>query len=195
VIRSANRGLSVNLGQAGSVANILVSDSVVETRRYDGPFWGRAEPIYVNCGPWHENDKVGQIRNVRFSNIFARGENGAYIGGDALGMVEGILLDRVRIEVKPGSEWPGGEYDRRPTETGPEVFSHMTAGVYIDTASDMTLRNCEVVWAGESPNFGYAVEAIDVQGLVVEGLRGTSGRPGELHAVHSRQRAAGEERC
>jgi len=38
------------------------------------------------------------------------------------------------------------------------------------------------------------LEAVDVQGLVVEGLRGTSGRPGELDAVRTRQRAAGEER-
>jgi len=194
VIRSANRGLSVNLGQAGSFANILFSDCIVETRRHDPSFWGHAEPIYVNCGPWHPNDKAGQVRNVRFTNILARGENGAYIGADAPGLVEGILLDGVRIEVEPGSKWPGGEYDRRPTETGPEIFAHPTAGIYVDTASDVTLRNCEVAWTGQAATFGHAVEAVDVQGLVVEGLRGTSGRPGELDPVRTRQRAAGEER-
>ena len=194
VIRSANRGLSVNLGQGRSFSNILFSDCIVQTRRHDPSFWGHAEPIYVNCGPWHPNDKVGQVRNVRFTNILARGENGAYIGADAPGMVEGILLDGVRIEVEPGSDWPGGEYDRRPTETGPEVFAHPTAGIYVDTASDVTLRDCEVAWTGQAATFGHALEAVDVQGLVVEGLRGTSGRPGELDAVRTRQRAAGEER-
>ena len=49
-----------------------------------------------------------------------------------------------------------------------------------------------MVWAGG--DFGHAGEAVDVQGLVVEGLRGTSGRPGELDPVRTRQRAASEER-
>ena len=129
-------GVTIDTDMKYPNADILFSDCIIETRRHDPSFWGHAEPIYVNCGPWHPNDKAGQVRNVRFTNVLARGENGAYIGADAPGMVEGIRLDGVRIEVEPGSEWPG----------------------------------------------------------VVAGLRGTSGRPGELDAVRTRQRAAGEER-
>lgn len=191
VIRSSNRGRSVNLGQSGNFSNIVFSNCVIETRRHDDSFWGHAEPIYVNCGPWHTNDKIGTIRNVRFSSILARGENGAYIGADAAGMVSGIVLDAVRITVEPDVQWPGGEYDRRPTEDGPATFSHPTAGIYIDTASDITVRNCEIAWAGTSETFGHAIDAIDVQDLRIEALRGTSGRPHELDAVRVRQRPVG----
>ncbi|WP_286219290.1 hypothetical protein [Paraoerskovia sediminicola] len=47
----------------------------------------------------------------------------------------------------------------------------------------MTLRNCEVVWGSVQDNFSHAVEAIDVDGLVIEGLRGEAAHPG-LDAVH-----------
>ena len=146
VIRSSHRGLAVNLGQEGSFENILFSDCIVETRHFDRGWWGHGKPIYVNVGAWH--NAVGRLRNVRFRNILCRSENGAYIGSDAPGLIAGVVLDGVRIELDRWSRWPAGEYDRRPTPNGPEVYAHPTSGIHIDTATDVTLRNCEVVWAG-----------------------------------------------
>ena len=191
VIRSSHRGLAVNLGQAGSFENILFTDCIVETRHFDRGWWGHGEPIYVNVGAWH--DAVGRLRNVRFRNILARSENGAYIGSDAPGMIDGVVLEGVRIELDRWSSWPAGEYDRRPTSNGPEVYAHPTSGIHIDTATDVTLRNCEVVWADADEHFAHAVEAIDVDDLVIEGLRGTAART-ELEAVAVRRREPGEVR-
>jgi glycosyl hydrolase family 28 len=187
VIRSSHRGLSVNLGQEGNFTNILFSDCVVETRHFARGWWGHGEPIYVNVGAWH--DVVGRVRNVRFRNIACRSENGAYLAADAPGLLEGVVLEGVRIELDRWSSWPGGEYDRRPTSNGPEVYAHPTAGIYLDTVSDVTLRNCEVVWAGAPDGPGYAVEVVDVEGLVIEGLRTNAEQ-----SVQTRERADGEVR-
>lgn len=192
VIRSSHRGLAVNLGQAGNFANILFSDCVVETRHFDRGWWGHGEPIYINVGAWH--DTVGRLRNVRFRNILARSENGVYIGADAPGLIEGVLLDTVRIELDRWSHWPGGEYDRRPTDHPPEIYAHPTAGIYLDTAADVTLRNCEVAWATTADNFSYAVEAVDVDDLMIEGLRGSSAHPSRLDAVCIRRRDPDKDR-
>ncbi len=192
VIRSSHRGLAVNLGQEGSFSNILFSDCIVETRHFDRGWWGHGEPIYVSVGAWH--DTVGRLRNVRFRNILARSENGAYLAADSPGLVEGVVLDGVRIELDRWSRWPGGEYDRRPTSNGPEVYAHPTAGFFLDTVDDVTLRNCEVVWASRPDSFGHAVEAVDVRGLVIEGLRGTSAHPERLAAVCRREREPGAVR-
>ncbi|WP_162458218.1 glycoside hydrolase family 28 protein [Pseudactinotalea terrae] len=181
VIRSSHRGLSVNLGQEGNFENILFSDCVVETRIFHDSWWGRGEPIYVSAQPWH--DKVGKIRNVRFRNIFARSENGAYINGLTAEHVTGVLLEDVRIELDRWSSWPGGQYDRRPFTTGEAIYAHNTSGIHVDSATDVTLRNCEVVWASRPENFSHAVEAINVDGLVIEGLRGEAAHPG-LDAVN-----------
>jgi len=191
VIRSSNRGLAVNLGQQGNFSNILFTDCIVETRFFDRGWWGHGEPIYVNVGAWH--DTVGRLRNVRFRNVLARSENGAYIAADAPGLIEGVVLEGVRIEIDRWTRWPGAEYDRRPTETGPAIYAHPTAGIFVATATDVTIRNCEVVWASRHDSFAHAVEAVDVTGLVIEGLRGTAAHPGQ-QAVLIRDPEPGETR-
>jgi hypothetical protein len=187
VIRSSHRGLAVNLGQEGDFENILFSDCVVETRHFAEDWWGHGEPIYVTAFPWH--DKAGKIRNVRFRNILARSENGVYIAGHEAGAVKGVVLERVRIELDRWSSWPGGEYDRRPFESGEEIYQHPTSGFHIDTAEDVTLRDCEVVWGSRPDNFAHAVEAIDAPGLTIEGLRGQAAHPERDEAVKQYQRA------
>ena len=122
VIRSSHRGLAVNLGQEGSFSNILFTDCIVETRHFALGWWGPGEPIYVSVGAWH--DVVGRLRNVRFCNVLARSENGAYIAADAPGLIE----------------------------------------------------------------------AVDDDGLVIEGPRGESAHPQTLEAVHVRDRGQGEDR-
>ncbi|MEV0847368.1 glycosyl hydrolase family 28 protein [Streptomyces sp. NPDC049954] len=187
VIRSSHRGLSVNLGQEGDFENILFSDCVVETRHFADDWWGHGEPIYVTAFPWH--DKVGKMRNVRFRNILARSENGVYIAGYEAGLVKGVVLDGVRVELDRWTSWPGGEYDRRPFESGEEIYQHPTSGFHIDTAEDITLRDCEVVWGSRPDNFAHAVEAVDVSGLRIEGLRGEAAHPERDEAVKQYERA------
>ncbi|MET4780432.1 glycosyl hydrolase family 28 protein [Glaciihabitans sp. UYNi722] len=187
VIRSSHRGLAVNLGQEGNFDNILFSDCIVETRHFADDWWGHGEPIYVSAFPWH--DKVGRITNVRFRNILARSENGVFIAGYSAGLVEGVVLENVRVELDRWSSWPGGEYDRRPFESGEQIYQHPTSGFHIDTAADVTLRNCEVVWGSRPDNFSHAVEAIDVDGLVIDGLRGEAAHPDRDPAVFEHSRA------
>ena len=138
----------------------------------------RGEPIYVSCVPWH--DRVGTIRNVRFRNILARSENGVYINGHEPGAITGVLLDGIRVELSPPRRFPGGEYDRRPSESGPEFTSALTSGFHLDTVTDVTLRQCEVTWAAVDQTSGYAVEARSVEGLRIDDLVGGSAHPDRL---------------
>lgn len=178
VIYGSHRGLSVNLGQEGNFENILFSDCIVQTEVFDKAWWGRGEPIYVSCVPWH--DRVGTIRNVRFRNILARSENGVYINGHEPGAITGVLLDGIRVELSPPRRFPGGEYDRRPSESGPEFTSALTSGFHLDTVTDVTLRQCEVTWAAVDQTSGYAVEARSVEGLRIDDLVGGSAHPDRL---------------
>jgi len=159
----------------------LFSDCIVETRHFSDDWWGHGEPIYVSAFPWH--DKVGRICNVRFRNILARSENGVFISASSQDKIDGVVLDNVRIELDRWSSWPGGEYDRRPFESGEQIYQQRTSGFHIDTASDVTLRNCEVVWGSRPDNFSHAIEAIDVSGLSVEGFRGEAAHPDSDAAV------------
>ena len=46
----------------------------------------------MSVSAWH--DVVGRLRNVRFRNILARSENGAYIAADAPGLIEVVWAAR-----------------------------------------------------------------------------------------------------
>ncbi|GGK78482.1 glycoside hydrolase family 28 protein [Mangrovihabitans endophyticus] len=182
VIQRSHRGLSVNCGQDSLFENILFSNIVVETRIFDDKWWGRGEPIYVSVEPWH-ND-VGRIRNVRFVNILARSENGAYISGIQDGVIDGVLLDNVRIELDKWSNQPGGRYDRRPSSGADPIFEAPTSGFYIDRASNVTLRNCEVVWGDNRPEyFHHALASSNTENLKVENFIGASAHPDRHAAV------------
>ena len=181
VIKTSHRGLSVNMGQASMYENILFSNIVIETQIFDDAWWGRGEPIYISAMPWH--DEVGQVHNVRFVNILAKGENGVYIEALRPGLIDGILLDNVRVEVDKWGDERGGRYDRRPYTSGEDIFDHPTTAFYIANASNVTVRNCEAVWgANRQEYFGAALETINVEDLIVEGFVGDSAFPDHIPA-------------
>lgn len=181
VITAANRGLSVNCGQEGRFENILFSNMVVSTRLFDDRWWGRGEPIYVSAVPWHEGTALGGVRNVRFRNVLARSENGAYVAGLTPDAIRGVVLEDVRIELGSWSGRDGGRYDQRPFDGGQGLYASPTSGIHVDTATDVTVRGCEVVWAQDEPSpwFAHALFAKDVEGLTVESLRGGGAHPGQ----------------
>lgn len=177
VIKSSHRGLSVNMGQDSHYENILFSNMVIETRLFDDSWWGRGEPIYVSAKPWH--DEVGTVKNLRFVNILARSENGVFIEGHVPGLIDDVLLENVRIELDSWSEFIGGQHDHRPYPNGDEIVQHGTSGFFIDTASNVTVRNCQVAWGANKPDyFTHALEFLDAPGLVVEGFRGEAAHEG-----------------
>jgi hypothetical protein len=177
VIRSSHRGLAIHLSEGSDIENVLFSNIIVETRIFHERWWGRGEPIYITAIPWDEERQIGHVRHVRFSNIIARGENGVFIQGWQPGLIDDILLENVRVEVDKWSKWRGGRYDLRPCP-GVELPEIPTAGFYLKNAAGVTLRNCQVAWGKNPPDyFRYALEAHGVDGLVLENFKGSSAHP------------------
>ncbi len=79
VIRDSNRGLGIQHRDEGDLENVLFSNIVLETGLLPGPWWGKAEPIYVTSVPRDDETDLGCVRNIRFSNIVARSENGVLV--------------------------------------------------------------------------------------------------------------------
>ena len=146
-------------------------------------WWGRGEPIYLSATPWH--DKLGTIRNIRFTNILARSECGAYLAADSLGQATGIVLDNVKIELGrfSGSSHPEeqpGQYDRRPTSGERQVYTpdEGVAGFHLENLRGVRLRECEVEWVGKEEKWmGNALWSRGCEGLEVD-VRGEPGKKG-----------------
>ncbi len=181
VITGSNRGLCIQLRDAGNVENVLFSDCIVQTRLFGGMWWGAGEPIYVTAYPRHSGGKSGFIRNVRFSNIMAEGENGVYVMGATPEHIRDIVFDRVSLKIRRVTGHAAGRYDPRPCPPGfgpagavplgestpwGQAVSCRNAGYYIENASNVALHDCRLEWAaGLREEYGDDIECRNVSGF------------------------------
>ncbi|MDF2924441.1 MAG: glycoside hydrolase family 28 protein [Paenibacillaceae bacterium] len=178
VIKDSNRGLSVQLRDQGNVENISFSDIIIETRRFDDRWWGRAEPISVTRFDRCEGERAGRLRNVRFRSITCKGENGIYLSGWEGNPLEEVVLEDIRVEIGKWTKWPGGCYDRRPSRLEPD-HQEPTAGVYCAYAKDVTLRRVRVEWSGEpAADQGAALKTVSVEALHIADFHGRAAHEG-----------------
>ncbi|MDX2109443.1 MAG: glycosyl hydrolase family 28 protein [Verrucomicrobiota bacterium] len=187
-IQNSHRGVGIHLSHGCDVENIIFSNMIVETRIYHPAWWGRGEPIYLVAIPWTHEDAIGVVRNVRFSNILCRSENSALIYGWDKTRIQELVLENVRIEIDKWSEYAGGELDLRPYPgelcTENIMIKHATAGIILKNATDVTLRNCQVVWGNNKQDyFNHAIHSTNVEGLRIENFRGQSAWPEKYEAV------------
>jgi hypothetical protein len=169
-IRGSSRGVSIQLRDQGHVENVLVENCVIETRLFHEDWWGRAEPIYVTAAPRTAQTQVGSIRHVRFRNILCRGEGGVYIAAVRPGIVDDVVLDDVRIELRKTSKWAAGRHDLRPGHQV-RMLERPVPGIFIANAENIRLRAVAVDLApGLGLGYGVALEAHAVQGLDVGSL-------------------------
>ena len=116
VIDRSNRGISLQLRDQGSIENVSFQNLTISTRLFHKDvFWGLAEPIAITVLRRKESTHVGNIRNIRFSNIFCESENGILIYGEAPGHIEGIYFDRVHLSLRRKTDHEIGAHDLRPT--------------------------------------------------------------------------------
>ncbi len=165
VIRDSSRGLGIMLRDEGSVEHVIFSDITIETRFFHTDWWGAAEPIYVTALPRETGKAIGRVRDVRFSNIICRSENGVFLRGSEESMLSDVSLENVKVHLERWTDWPGGRHDMRPSDRL-GVYEHPTAGFYLHHAQDSALHRCTVAWGAERPTyFRHALETHDVIGL------------------------------
>jgi polygalacturonase len=195
VIVASNRGLGIQNRDEGSIENVLFSNIIVESRLFADVWWGKAEPIYVTAfkrAPGTRNrfaegqteGRIGLVRNIRFSNILCRSENGVYISGCDDSRISGVLLDNVRVEINKTTSYQGGLYDRRPCDED-GIIQHKTNGFLIAKADDVVLRNCRVEWGENRPDYyGSALESCGVNDLEIENFKGSAAHPETDDPIH-----------
>lgn len=164
-ILASNRGIGIQNRDEGVVQNILFSNIIVESRFFSDVWWGKSEPIYITAyrraninhkdANWRfpkgaTQGFVGQVNNITFRNIFCNTENGVYISGESKDKINNILLDGVTIVLNRVTDYEGGIYDRRPCE-GEGLIKAKTSAFYIDNATDVITRSCDVRFGNNPP--------------------------------------------
>ena len=171
VIASSHRGLSINHSFESDIEDVLFSNIEIETRLFNDRWWGKGEPIYVKALPWTEKDKVGKIRNVRFENIKARGENGILVWGETPDRIENIHFENVQLTLDKWTKYPSGRLDLRPVPgkhdgyaTG--LLERPTCAVCSTTHKRVTLHKFDVAFGESIPPAGrIPIETDNIQDL------------------------------
>jgi len=180
VIFRSNRGLCIQSRDEGDIENVIFANITIETQFQPHKWWGAAEPIHISHWPRTKDTNLGHVRNIRFSNILCRSENGVYIHGWETRPVEDIILDNVRVEVGRFTDQPGGFYDARPDGLFRGVYSSTLAGIHCEYAKNLTLRNTQVVWSDRlTDDYGPALESRHVEDLRLDHFTGPSAHPGK----------------
>ena len=190
-ISHSNRGLCIQSRDIGDIENVLFANMTIETQVQPQKWWGAGEPIYVSNLPRNgdtngdETAPLGHVRQIRFSNLLCRGENGIYLCGCAQQPLEDIVFDNVRIEVGKTGTVPGGFYDDRPMGMLPDgtfigIYTNQIAGIHADYTSGLTLRDMTVAWGTKEDFYGAALESKHAEGLKLENFSGVSAQPGRV---------------
>ena len=179
-IKTSSRGLCIQLRDQGNISNIDFRDITFTSRFYSAPWWGRGEAISFTAIPRNPDTQVGNLSNVTVTNVTGHAENsvrirGVRAAGSEASSVRYVTLDHVAVTLERTTAFPGNLFDNRPTTALPAIEQlHDTPGFSIESADNVTLRDCSVTWGPNPPAyFSYAVEARDAAGLKIEGLKGT----------------------
>ena len=176
VVRDSHRAVGIWLRDAGSIENIVVSNIVSETRLYPKIWWGGAEAVYVSAHARTPGAKIGTMRHLRFSHILARGEAGVFIQGSPECIPEDIRLDDVSVTLAKTTTIPS-RHDVRPPDSLGVAEDIVIAGIHVEDARDVALRDCAVRWAPNPPaGYGPALRSVRVAEFRNEGFRGADAR-------------------
>lgn len=202
IIKKSNRGVGIQNRDEGVVSDVIFSNMIIEGHLFSDVWWGKAEPIYVTAyrrasgnnkdANWRfpkgaTEGRVGEVKNIYFSNIKCTSENGIYVGGESADKIRNIVFDEVDIVINKTTPIPGGVYDRRPANVEGFVKGK-TSGFYFDKATGITVRNSSIAWGvGKPAYFAHSLESYGVTGLKITALDGVSAFPSKLPAQVQRK--------
>nr|WP_319397474.1 glycosyl hydrolase family 28 protein [uncultured Carboxylicivirga sp.] len=171
-ILASNRGIGIQNRDEGVVTDVVFSNILVESQFFSDVWWGKSEPLYVTAyrraninhkdASWRfpkgaTEGKVGEVKNIVFRNIVCRSENGVYVSAESKDKIQNILFDGVVVNLNRTTDYEGGVYDRRPCQMEGMVKAK-TSGFYIDNATNVEVRNCDVKIGSQAPlNMGPLV--------------------------------------
>jgi len=183
-IKKSSRGLCIQLRDEGSVYNISFKDIQFESRYFSDPWWGRGEAISFTAIPRKPGSALGTMHHITVQNVTGRAENSVRVWGSEGSRAHDIVLDHVDVTLDRWTQYKGGLFDNRPTTAMTAVEPHETVGFSIQDADHVTLRDCELRWGANRPEyFTQAVQSKNVTGLKVEGFVGEDARPGKVKGV------------
>ncbi|MVN20534.1 glycoside hydrolase family 28 protein [Mucilaginibacter arboris] len=175
-ITNSTRGVGIFLRDEGSLENITFSNMTIETKFRTGDWWGNGEPIHISSIRGKEAVKLGTIKNVKFSNIFCKGENGILVYGTDESIIQDLTFDNINFELFDSklNEVEGGNIDLRGVIGDKnQVFKRDIPGILIDHAKNIRISNFKLTWTDtRMPFYTHGIEAANFNNLRIVNFDG-----------------------
>jgi hypothetical protein len=164
VITNSNRGIAFMVFDGGIVEDVVVSNVIIDTRRFDWFWWGDGDPIHFNIKRRSEIDgvqragepKAGVIRNVTLQNIIAHGAGTSAINGHPDSWLDGVHFNNIRLYVA-----------RDPNAPYEDTRHAMT----VRYAKGLVMKDVQVRWGQPSSElWSTPMTVSDIKDAVLEGL-------------------------
>lgn len=168
-IYDSNRGINLTVGDSGSIQNMNFSNFRIETRLHTGDWWGNGDPIKISAMRGVPNNSIGIIKNINFTNISCRSENGIMLYASEESKLSNIFFTNFQLEIvkSPLEDVAGGNQDLRPnTVPGKGIFACNIPALYVENAENICFDQTCISWDGvEKDYFTNAIEAVNVKNL------------------------------
>jgi len=164
-ILSSSRGLCIQLRDEGDVFGVTFRNLQFVSRYHGNAWWGRGEAISFTACQRNPGGKLGKLHDIRVENVSGKAENSVRINGSTASRVQNVELNNVAVAFSRWTKYPGAVYDNRPTKVLTPIEPHATVGFNLRHADRVTLDNCSVSWAGNSPD--YFQRSVAAEGVVV----------------------------
>ena len=178
-VNRSNRGIAVNNRDGAVCEDMVFADMTIGTELRPPMWWGAGEPVYVTSSARTRGGAAGVVRNLQFSNLVCRGENGIFLEGTSAAPLKDIRFRDIDVTIAKTSTIPGGYYDTRPGDNGQGIRRQDIAGVFGDYCDDLSLDGIHVRWSGPpQPYYGSALALRHCRSQQVSEFQGVAGRPG-----------------
>ena len=176
-ITKSSRGIGIFLRDEGSLENISFSNMYIQTELHTGDWWGNGEPIHISAVRGKPGVRLGKIRQVQFSNILCKGENGILLYGSEESMLTDISFDNVRFELTDSrlNEVAGGNVDLRGCALPKQLFERDIPGILARYVSGLRLSDVQLTWTKtRMPYFTHGIELEHFEEVDIRHFRGTA---------------------
>ena len=177
-IYESNRGIGIFAHDTTDIEDLIFNNIIIETRLYNGHWWGHGEPIHLSCASRFPGHNAGQIKNVIFSNIIATGGQGIIVYGQKESRIENLTFNNISLFIKNGRETLsyGGNFDLRPAaEKKLQIFGHDIPGIYAQHVNNLSINGFDLTWDPALPDFfTNAIEIQNFDGVRISDLNGAA---------------------
>lgn len=177
-ITNSTRGIGLFLRDRGSLENINISNVYIQTKLRTGDWWGNGEPIHISAIRGNPDGKLGEIKNVNFSNVICEGENGLLVYGTSESTIQNLSFKDITFKIVGSklNDVAGGNIDLRGVlGEKNQIFKHDIPGLYAQHVDGLTIEDFKLEWPSKTPSFfTNAITVKDFKNLSLYKIEGMS---------------------